>query len=97
MKEFWSYEKKKRVDTRGKRWHFMSHTVLLEGRAYDDQPYELYFCDDGRTVFGRLRFERRRDNPYRDYALVARKIMEDEQFRGGLLDPTTSRVWRGIV
>lgn len=94
MTELWSYEKKKRVDSRGTRWHFMHHDVVVADLAYEERPYELYFRDDAGTTFGLLRFERRKDNPYRDYELIVRKIMEDSEFRKTLLDPSTKGFWR---
>jgi hypothetical protein len=93
VKEIWSYEKRKRFDSRGKRWHFMHHQVFSPDIAYEDQPYELYFRDDSNSAFGLLRFERSKDNPYRDYELVVRKIMEDQEFRERLLNPETEGVW----
>jgi len=55
----------------------------------------LYFRDDERTVFGVLRFERAKDNPYRTFASVTRNIMSDSDFRLTLLDEATKRVWKG--
>ena len=67
----------------------------IPGRASDEQPYELYFCDDERTAFGVLRFERSKDNPFRSLATVTRKIMDDDEFRETLIDDKTKRYWKG--
>ncbi len=62
--------------------------------AYDEQPFELYFRNDDRTEFGLLRFERRKDNPYRDYQAMVTKIMNDADFREALRDANTASVWK---
>jgi hypothetical protein len=91
----WSYQTKKFHDRKGRRWHFMFHHRSVAGRAADEHPYELYFRDDQRTVFGVLRFERMKDNPYSSLATATRKIMDDAEFRATLLDEGTAKVWRG--
>ncbi len=73
----------------------MFHDRSLFDRAPEEQPYALYFRDDERTVFGVLRFERAKDNPYRSLATVTRKIMDDGKFRAMLLDDDSKRVWKG--
>jgi hypothetical protein len=93
--DIWSYDKEKRVDKKGNQWHFMSHHLDASEIPYEERPFELYFRDDARTVFGLLRFERRKENPYRDYNLMVRKIMNDAKFRGALLNPETEEVWKG--
>ena len=45
--------------------------------SYEERPFELYFRDDDRTQFGLLRFDRRKDNPYRNYDTMVTKIMND--------------------
>lgn len=60
---------------------------------YEERPFEIYFRDDERTVFGVLRFERRKDNPYRDYEMMVNKIMNDADFRNSLVDPETESIW----
>lgn len=92
--ETWSYERKQRRDKRGMRWHFVSHWVFDREVPYDEGPLELYFRNDNRSEFGLLRFERRKDNPYRDYVAMVTKIMNDADFRRTLLDPDTAAVWR---
>ena len=72
----------------------MFHHRYLADRAPEEQPYALYFRDGERTVFGALRYERVKDNPYRSLATIARKIMEDERFRAGLRDDASEKVWR---
>ena len=94
LQELWTYERRKRQDVHGIRWHFVSHDVIDPSVAYDDRPYELFFRNDDRTKFGVLRFGRRKDNPYRNYEVLVNKIMNDQSFRAALLDPTTESVWR---
>jgi hypothetical protein len=91
MGEMWSYDKVKRLDNKGQRWHFVSRYFFIEG--VEDTPYELYFRNDERTECGLLRFERSKDNPYRDYVAVVTKIMNNARFRESLLDPETKDVW----
>jgi hypothetical protein len=89
----WSYERKQRRDKKGTRWHFVSRSVVSDV-PYDERPFELYFRNDHRTEYGLLRFERRKDNPYRDYEAIVSKIMNDVGFRRTLLDPVTAKVWK---
>ena len=89
----WSYEKQRRFDTKGRRWHFVHHDPDGSGLPYEEQPVEFYFRDDERTEFGVLRFERRKDNPYRNYEVMVTKIMNDADFRASLLAPETESVW----
>ncbi len=94
MLELGSYDKQRRYDKQGQRWHFVRWYVSGdEHKPYEEQPYELFFRNDDRTEHGLLRFEHRRDNPYRDYAMVVNKIMNDIEFRKSLLDPETAGVW----
>jgi hypothetical protein len=60
---------------------------------YEERPDEWYFRDDARTVFGALKFERRKDNPFRNYGVMIGKIMNDPEFRKTLIDPATESVW----
>jgi hypothetical protein len=89
----WSYERKHRCDRTGRRWHFVSRSTFDPEVPYEEQPYELYVRDDDRTEFGSLRFARQKDNPYRDYETVVTKIMNDQDFRRTLLDPSTAGIW----
>ena len=89
-----SYDPKKRHDKAGRRWHFMRHRVF-DDREPDEHPFVLCFRDDERTTFGALRFDRAKDNPYRSYAVMIRKIMSDAEFRTSLLDESPESVWRG--
>jgi len=91
-KELWSYERKRRCDRTGVRWHFASR-LLISDVPYEERPFELYFRNDDRSEFGLLRFEHRKDNPYRDYEVMVTKIMNDVEFRRTLLDPKTAGVW----
>ena len=87
------YEEQRRFDNKGNRWHFVHHYQFEAGLPFDEQPSELYFRDDARTVFGMLRFERRKDNPYRNYETMVNKIMNNKKFRNTLLAPETKEVW----
>lgn len=89
----WSYERQKRFDAKGRRWHFVHHDLDGSGLPYDEQPVEFYFRDDERTEFGVLRFERGKDNPYRNYEVMVNKIMNDANYRKSLLAPETEEVW----
>ena len=93
MGEMWSYEKQKRFDAKGKRWHFVRRHLWGEGGSFENQPFELYFRDDERTEFGLLRFERQEDNPYRNYEVMVDKIMNKTDFRKSLLDQETENIW----
>ena len=93
--ETWSSHTKKFHDRNGSRWYFMFHHQYIEDRAPDEQPYALYFRNDERTVFGVLRFERSKDNPYPSFAAVARKIMDDDAFRESLIGEGSKKVWKG--
>jgi len=73
----------------------MRHHRFLDDRLPSEQPYALYFRDDERTVFGVLRFERSKDNPYSSFATVTRKIMDDAEFRESLIDEGSKKVWKG--
>jgi len=55
----------------------------------------LHFRNDERTVFGVLRFEHSKDNPYVSLASVARKIMDDAKFQATLIDEGSKKVWKG--
>jgi hypothetical protein len=89
----WSYEKKRRFDKKGNRWHFVHHYLFEDGVPYDEQPFEVYFRDADRTTFGVLRFERRKDNPYRDYETMVNRIMNNEKFRKSLIAPGAKAIW----
>jgi len=93
--ETWSLHQKKFYDCNGGRWYFLFHHLYLTDREPEEQPYALYFRNEERTVFGVLRFEHSRDNPYISFATVARKIMEDTEFRSSLVDEGSEKVWKG--
>jgi hypothetical protein len=93
MREWWSYDKVKRADWNGTRWHFVMHDID-DGQAYRERPVEWFFRNDDRTVFGVFRFAHGTDNPYRDYETMIDKIMNKRDFRDSLLDPTTKEIWR---
>jgi hypothetical protein len=94
IRDLWTYERQRRYDTNGTRWHFVAHDAIDPAIPYDVRPYELYFRNDERTEFGVLRFARRKDNPYRNYEVTVNKIMNNRAFRASLLDPSTEGVWR---
>lgn len=88
----WSYDRVKRIDRNGGRWHFVTHYLFADVR--EDEPREIYFRNDQKTEFGMLRFERIKDNPYRDYSTIVNKIMNNAPFRRALLDNETATVWK---
>lgn len=90
----WSYDKSKRFDKTGRRWHFVSRRFLGKIGEFGDLPYELYFRDDERTEFGLLRFEKSKDNPYRNYEVLISKIMNNVHFRRTLVNSETENVWK---
>jgi hypothetical protein len=92
--EMWSYERKRRRDKTGMRWHFVSRSIIDPDVPYQERPFELYFRNDDRTEFGPLRFEKRKDNPARNYEALVFKIMNNAEFRRSVLDPDTKNVWR---
>jgi len=94
MIETWAYDKQRRVGRDGRRWHFARRDFVDETLDYDERPFEIYFRDDERRVFGVLRFERKKENPFRDYETLTNKLMNDAEYREPLLDPDTRRVWK---
>jgi hypothetical protein len=94
IRHLWIYERQRRHDTNGTRWHFVKHDVIDPAIPYDERPYELYFRNDERSEFGVLRFARQKENPYRNYEVTVNKIMNNESFRATLLDPASEMVWR---
>ena len=94
MKETWSYDRTKRFGKNGTRWHFVSCYFDDTAIDYDSRPYELYFRNDEKTEFGLLRYESKKDNPYRDYDALISKIMNNVPFRKTLLNPETKDIWR---
>ena len=93
MSERWLYDKTKRFDHKGKRWHFVRRYIWETNGASKDQPFELYFRNEERTEFGLLRFARREENPYRDYDMMINKIMNNLEFRKSLLHAETQEIW----
>ena len=92
MLDRWSYDKVKRKDRQGGRWHFVSR--LFDAEPGEDEPLEIYFRDDHKNEFGMLRFERVKEIPYRDYETIIYKIMNNVPFRNSLLDSDTESVWK---
>ena len=93
MKDSWTYDKAKRFDKKGDRWHFARRDFYETDIAYDDRPVEVYFRSDDRSTFGVLRFEHQKDIPYRSYEAMINKIMNDLRFRESLLAPETKSIW----
>ena len=92
MQESWSYHRTKTFDQVGGRWHFA--TKYFAAAKGEDEPREIYFRNDDSTEFGMLRFERQKDNPYRDFHAIVTKIMNNAPFRRSLHDDKTARIWR---
>jgi hypothetical protein len=93
MKEMWTYDKHKRFDNTGRRWHFVRHDFYGTKIPYEDRPVEVYFRDDDRVTFGVLRFPRQKDIPFRNYEVMIKKVMNDNEFRTTLIDLETKRIW----
>jgi len=77
MKDFWSYDKKKRFAYDGTRWHFVSHHMWDSSAPI---RFELFFRADDRSQYGVLRFARGEVNPYRNYDTMVTKIMNNATF-----------------
>lgn len=92
MEDTWSYHRTKTYDKTGRRWHFVTHNFFpAKG---EDEPREYYFRDDDATEYGVLKFEKMQDNPYRDFAAIKQKIMNNIPFRRALVDDETRGIWR---
>jgi hypothetical protein len=92
MLDSWSYDKVKRTDRLGGRWHFVRR--YFDAAPGEDEPREIYFRKDDKTEFGVIRFESVKEIPYRDYAAIVTKIMNNAPFRKALLDDETEAVWK---
>lgn len=92
MKDDWTYHRTKKYDRNHVRWHFVTRYFHVE--EGEDEPREIYFRNDDSTEFGMLRFERLKDNPYRDFHAVVTKIMNNAPFRRSLQDNKTAHIWR---
>jgi len=93
MKETWTYDKDKRFDQKGERWHFVRRDFYDTKIPYEDRPVEIYFRSNNRSTVGLLRFERQKDIHYRNYLTMINKIMNDVRFRETLLAPETKSIW----
>jgi hypothetical protein len=93
MSEMWSYQKARSFDDKGNRWHFVTRHILELEIPFDEQPYEVYFRNNERTEFGLLRFEKRKENPYRNYEVIINKIMNNDEFRKTLLNSEMEEIW----
>lgn len=92
MVEDWTYHRAKKFDRSRVRWHFVTRYFHVdEGQ---DEPREFYFRNDDATEFGKLRFEKLQDNPYRDWDAIVTKILNNVPFRRSLLDEETASVWK---
>ena len=98
MPDGWDYDRKKRLDKKGNRWHFAEHWTWKGDAKFwyldrtGDRSYDLYFRDDARTIFGVIKFARTRDMSY-GFDKLKEKIMNDPKFRQPLIAPGTKRVW----
>lgn len=90
--EEWTYHRTKKYDKNRMRWHFVTRYFYVDEGS--DEPRELYFRNDAETEFGMIRFERIKDNPYRDWDAVMTKILNNLPFRRSLLDEETRSIWR---
>lgn len=90
MRDHWAYEKKRRTDRDGTRWHFVSH-YIFEG-SDTAATYELYFRRDDHEEYGVARFAED-EHPGRRHDDLAHRIMNDDEYRRPLLDPKTKCVW----
>jgi hypothetical protein len=99
MREAWDYDRKKWLDKKGSRWHFAERWTWNSDAEFwyldrtGDRSYDLYFRDDGRTLFGAIKFPRSRDNPY-GFDKLKEKIMNDADFRKEYLDAESKRIWK---
>ena len=92
MNDEWTYHRAKKFDRTKMRWHFVTRYFHVE--EGEDEPRELYFRNDDETEFGMLRFERLKDNTYRDWDAIITKILNNIPFRRSLLDQETKSVWK---
>ena len=92
MRDEWTYHRTRKYDKHGMRWHFV--TRYFHAGDGEDEPREFYFRNDDETEFGMLRFERLKDNPYRDSDAIVTKILNNLPFRRSLLDEETKAIWR---
>lgn len=92
IQDEWTYHRAKKYDRQKMRWHFV--TRYFHVKATEDEPRELYFRNDDETEFGMIRFDRVKDNPYRDWDALVTKIISNLPFRRSLLDEETKSIWR---
>jgi hypothetical protein len=92
MKKLWSYNNQKLADSNGERWYFVTCDYLDNEIDYAELPIEFYFRNKSRTYFGMLRFEHRKDNPYR-FEKLTEKIMGNSELRQTCEAPETKKVW----
>ena len=91
VEDQWSYKRAKTYDKLGGRWHFVVRTFVV--KPGEDEPREIYFRNDEKTEYGMLRFDRIKDDPYRDFDAITYKIMNNRPFRNSLLDDETATEW----
>lgn len=91
--DLWSYDKKKYVDKKGGRWHFVRHDLPFDEED-ERRPFEIYFRDEEETEFGMIVFKDIKDFPYRNYEALVNKIINNAPFRRSLLDMETKNVWK---
>ena len=92
MKDDWTYHRTKKYDRNRVRWHFVTRYFHVD--EGEEEPRELYFRDDDEIEFGMIRFDRIKDNPYRDWDFLMNKILTNIPFRRSLLDAETKSVWK---
>ena len=92
MKEKWSYDSQQYLDSNGERWHFVTCNYMDHKIDYSECPFEFYFRNESRTYFGKVRFERKKDNPYK-YEKFTEKVMKNLEFRVACENPETEKIW----
>ena len=92
MREHWSYSKQNYKDSKGQKWHFVTCSFMSDELDYSETPIEIYFRNNDRTYFGCIRFERKKDNPYK-FAKLAEKVMANQEFREQCIAPESEEVW----
>lgn len=93
ISENWSYDRSKRISADGTQWHFVTHDFPYDDIDYDEAGFEIYFRDEHRSVYGVVKFERRKDFPYSNYEKFVEKIMNNKDYREQYLASDSSTVW----
>jgi hypothetical protein len=93
MKELWTYDKEKRFSSNCERWHFVHMDCFDDNVPYEETPTAWYFRNDKNTIYGILKYDKRKENPHRDYMTMINRIMNKSEFRETLLDESTKDIW----